>query len=86
MSDLNDPRVFFAAERTLLAWNGNLLVQHIGAKPRTIEHDVGGGILAAITISPDSRLAAVAVNSNDGRGAVHRRSLAGDAWQRATTP
>ena len=21
MSDLNDPRVFFAAERTLLAWN-----------------------------------------------------------------
>jgi putative membrane protein len=21
MSDLNDPRVFFAAERTLMAWN-----------------------------------------------------------------
>ena len=23
MSDLNDPRIFFAAERTLLAWNRN---------------------------------------------------------------
>jgi len=23
MSDLNDPRVFFAAERTLMAWNRN---------------------------------------------------------------
>ena len=25
MSDLNDPRVFFAAERTLLAWNRTAL-------------------------------------------------------------
>jgi hypothetical protein len=53
--------------------------------------------LAAITISPDSRLGAVAVNSNDGRAAVHlfdlttekfgrRLDLGGDVGHLAFTP
>jgi WD40 repeat protein len=68
--------------QTLLGWNGNLLVQHLDAKPRTIERETGGGPLAAIVVSPDSRLAAIAVNTNDGRGSVHLFDLATERFGR----
>lgn len=49
MSDLNDPRVFFAAERTLLAWNRTSLawmafgfvIERFGLFLRLME---GGGL------------------------------------------
>ena len=79
MSDLNDPRVFFAAERTLLAWNRTSLAFTLDrcGVPKTaaalsLNLTVTGGTDASgdLRVVPGGRPLPFASTINYGRGQV----------------
>lgn len=65
MSDLNDPRVFFAAERTLMAWNRTgltlmafgFVLERFGLFLHMLRQDAGGAgrVCRSGSVSPSSR-------------------------------